>query len=202
VARALSDFIEPPWEAALDAESVIESIPREALIAGMFFVAVQKGAERRGITLPEARERYLPFGFYSIAKFAPLLVSAARVFYPDRPLREGLRAIGTAAPAAFSSSVLGKVTLGSAEGVHAVVTSIVNTYSINVRPSQCFVVESGPTSMIVSLNDVHHFLDSHHVGVFEGTLKYAGVEGRVLIAAKSSISAELLLEWRAPAQAR
>lgn len=202
MARALSDFIEPPWEAALDPQTVIDAIPREALIAGMFFGAVQKGAERRGVALPEARERYLPFGFYSISKFAPLLVSAARLFYPERSLRQGLRAIGTAAPAAFSSSVLGKVTLGSAEGVHAVVTAIVNTYSINVRPSRCFVVESSSSSMIISLNDVHHFLDSHHVGVFEGTLKYAGVEGRVRIAAKSAVSAELLLEWTPPVQAR
>ncbi len=129
-------------------------------------------------------------------------MSAAKIFYPERSLRHGLRAIGTAAPAAFSSSVLGKVTLGSAEGVHAVVTAIVNTYSINVRPSRCFVVESSPTSMIVSLNDVHHFLDSHHVGVFEGTLKYAGVEGRVRIASKQRHLADLLLEWTPGARAR
>jgi uncharacterized protein (TIGR02265 family) len=202
VNRAHSDFIEPPWEAALEPESVIDAIPREALIAGMFFGAVQKGAERRGIALPDGHERYLPFGFYSISKFAPLLVTAARLFYPDRSLRQGLRAIGSAAPAAFSSSVLGKVTLGSAEGVHAVVSAIVNTYSINVRPSHCFVIESSSSSMIVSLNDVYHFLDSHHVGVFEGTLKYAGVEGQVRIAAKSAVSAELLLEWSPPGQAR
>lgn len=202
MARDLSDFIDPPWQAPLDPEVVIAAIPREALIAGMFFVAVQKGAERRGVSLPDANERFLPFGFYSISKFAPLLVSAAKLFYPERSLREGLRAIGRAAPEAFSSSVLGKVTLGSAEGVHAVVSSIVNTYAINVRPSRCSVVESTQSSMIVSLEHVYHFLDSHHVGVFEGTLKYAGVDGRVRIASKSATAAELLLEWGPEAQAR
>jgi hypothetical protein len=51
--------------------------------------------------------------------------------------------------------------------------------------------------MIVSLDDIPYFLDSHHVGVFEGTLKYAGVKGRVRIATRSYDSADLLLEWTA-----
>jgi hypothetical protein len=48
---------------------------------------------------------------------------------------------------------------------------------------------------VVSLDNVQHFLDSHHVGVFEGTMTHAGVNGRVRIASKSEFSADLLLEW-------
>ena len=37
-----------------------------------------------------------------------------------------------------------------------------------------------PSSMVLSLEGVHYFLDAHHVGVFEGTLSHAGVSGRVV----------------------
>ena len=95
---------------------------------------------------------------------------------------------------------MGKVTLGSADGVHNAVAAIANTYSINVRPSECVISESKPTSMVLSLKEVHYFLDSHHVGVFEGTLRFAGVHGKVRIASHSQVSAELLLDWSLPSQ--
>ncbi len=95
----------------------------------------------------------------------------------------------------FAESVLGKVTLGSASGVHACIEAIAKTYPINIRPSQCTISEVTAKSCVVSLIDVHHFLDSHHVGVFEGTLQHAGATGTVRIARKSDVSADLLLKW-------
>ncbi|HTQ02987.1 MAG TPA: DUF2378 family protein [Polyangiaceae bacterium] len=188
-------FIEPPWSRPLDPMTVLHAVPASSTIAGMFFLAALEGAKRRGLTLSPARERYLRFGFYPLGEFVPLLVEAARKFYPDRSLREALRAVGQAGPAAFSASVLGKVTLGAAEGVHAAVGAIASTYAINVPGSRCDVLESSPRRTIVGLRDVHHFLDSHHVGVFEGTLQYAGVKGSVRIASHGATSADLLLEW-------
>jgi uncharacterized protein (TIGR02265 family) len=188
-------FVDPPWAEPLDAAGVIARIPATATIAGMFFLALQEGAERRQVPLTFPKPRYLPFGFYPVREFAPLLVEAAGVFYPQLTLREGLRRIGTAGPQAFLSSTLGKVTLGASEGVHAAVAAIAKTYAINTRPSRCEVKHAGPRSMILSLDDVVYFLDCHHVGVFEGTLQYAGVDGRVKIASRSETSADLLLEW-------
>jgi uncharacterized protein (TIGR02265 family) len=190
-----SAFVDPPWATPLDAERVLGSIPANATIAGMFFLALADGAERRQVALELPRPRYLPFGFYPVAEFAPLLVKAAGLFHPQQSLREGLRRIGTAGPAAFLASTLGRVTLGSSEGVHATVSAIAKTYGINTRPSRCQVTQTLPRSMRVSLDDVVYFLDSHHVGVFEGTLQYAGVAGGVRIHSRSETSAELLLDW-------
>lgn len=191
----MSRFVEPPWEAELDVPRALAAIPPSATIAGMFFLATLEGAKRRGVSLPGTRDRYLPFNFYPVSEFAPLLVAASGRFYPERSLREGLRAIGVVAPAVFSGSVLGKVTLGSAIGVQACIEAIAKTYPINIRPSTCTVGEITDHSCVVSLHDVFHFLDSHHVGVFEGTLRHAGVEGHVSIASRSDVSAELLLQW-------
>jgi hypothetical protein len=82
------------------------------------------------VALEFPQPRYLPFGFYPVREFAPLLVTAADLFYPDLSLRQGLRRIGTAG-LAFLSSTLGKVTLGASEGVHATVAAIAETYGIN-----------------------------------------------------------------------
>jgi uncharacterized protein (TIGR02265 family) len=190
-----SAFVEPPWGRPLDAAAVRKAVPASATIAGMFFLAALEGAKRRGVTLSVTRPRYLPFGFYPLSEFVPLLVEAAQKFHPQQSLREALRRVGQVGPTAFLSSTLGKVTLGASEGVHAAIGAIASTYAINVPGSRCDVLESSPHRTIVGVRDVHHFLDSHHVGVFEGTLLYAGVSGRVRVASHGPTSADLLLEW-------
>jgi uncharacterized protein (TIGR02265 family) len=188
-------FIEPPWAEPLDVKRVLGQIPESASIAGMFFLALTVGAERRQVALAMPRPRYVPFSFYPVREFAPLLVAGAGLFHPHSSLREGLRRIGGVAPAAFLSSTLGRVTLGASEGVHATVSAIAKTYAINTRPSRCAIMKTEPRSMVVALDDVWYFLDSHHVGVFEGTLEHAGVQGRVRIHRRSETAADLLLEW-------
>jgi uncharacterized protein (TIGR02265 family) len=191
----LSRFSDPPWQAALDVPRALSLISADSTIAGMFFLGLVEGAKRRGVSLSVTRERYLPFGFYPVAEFAPLLVAAAGHFHPTASLRHGLRAIGAVGPAVLAKSVLGKVTLGSAIGVHAVIEAVANTYGVNIRPSTCVVTHRATRACVVSLENVQYFLNSHHIGVFEGTMTHAGVKGRVRIASRSEFSAELLLEW-------
>jgi uncharacterized protein (TIGR02265 family) len=188
-------FVEPPWAEPLDVKRVLAQIPKAASIAGMFFLALAVGAERRQVALAMPRPRYVPFSFYPVREFAPLLIAGAGSFHPHCSLREGLRRIGSAAPEAFLSSTLGRVTLGASEGVHATVSAIAKTYAINSRPSRCAVTKTEPRSMVVALDEVWYFLDSHHVGVFEGTLEHAGVKGSVRIHRRSETAADLLLEW-------
>lgn len=190
-----SAFVPPSWTAPLDAERAIAAMPEDATIAGMFFVALMEGAQRRQLELTFARSRYLPFGFYPIREFAQQLVAAAPLFYPGATLRQGLRLIGRVGPRAFLTSTLGKVTLGAAEGVHAAVTAVANTYAVNIKPSRCEVKQSSPRSMVISLDEVPHFLDCHHIGVFEGCLEHAGATGEVRIHARGERAADLWLSW-------
>ena len=191
----LSRFRDPPWQTPLDAPRALSLIAADATIAGMFFLGLLEAAKRRGVALSGTRERYLPFGFYPIAEFAPLLIAAAGHFHPTLSLRQGLRAIGAVGPAVLAQSMLGKVTLGSAIGVHSVIEAIANTYSVNIRQSRCAVTAKANKACVINLENVQHFLDSHHVGVFEGTMTHAGVNGRVRIKSHSEFNAELLLEW-------
>lgn len=193
--KDLARFRDPPWQAPLDVPRALSLISADSSIAGMFFLALLEAAKRRGVALTAPRDRYLPFGFYPVVEFAPLLVTAAGLFHPKLALRQGLRAIGAAGPAVLAKTVLGKVTLGSAIGVHAVIEAVANTYSVNIRPCRSAVTHKQERACIISLDNVQHFLDSHHVGVFEGTMTHAGVKGRVRIASRSEFSAEFLLEW-------
>jgi uncharacterized protein (TIGR02265 family) len=190
-------FVDPPWEAPPDVEATVADISSDAKIAGMFFIATVAGAKARGVVLPSARERYVQFAFYPVAELVRLLVEAAERFYPTRTLRQGLRALGAFAPSAFIASTLGKVTLGSTDGVHAAVAAMANAYVLNVRPCRAAIVDSGATWSVVQLDQIQYFLDSHHIGVFEGTIRYAGAKGRVQIAARGAKSADLLLSWDA-----
>jgi uncharacterized protein (TIGR02265 family) len=188
-------FVEPDWGARLDPEVVLRAIPDAATVAGMFPGAVQAAAKDAGVELPSARERYVPFQFYPTREHARLLVEASAAFYPDKPLRQALRKLGRAAPDALLSSTVGRVTLGSTATVLGAIEAMCNTYPVNVRPSEVSIVESSDSHCVISMRHVHFFLDPHHLGVFEGTLRYAGKRGQVMLRTHGPNSAELLCLW-------
>jgi uncharacterized protein (TIGR02265 family) len=188
-------FVEPPWTAPLDAETELRALPQAAQVRGLLIAPMLANAKKRGTTPAGSRERYLSFNLYPLREHARLLVDTCQATFPELSLRQGLRKLGRGASDAFGASTLGKVTLGAAQGVHDIVTAFAKGYELNLQPGRACVVESGPRRLIVSLDDVHYFLDSHHVGAFEGVLKRAGIRGRVLIAPRGRAAADLLLEW-------
>jgi uncharacterized protein (TIGR02265 family) len=188
-------FEEPPWAAPLDTPAMLASIPKEAQIAGMFFLALIARSTQLNVVLPSLRDRYVGFQFYPQSELAQCLLEAAPRFYPQLRLREALRIMGQAAPRAVVASTMGKVIFGSAEGVHAAVQAMTGMYQLNMRIGRGEVLETAERWMVVGLHDVNYLLDSHHVGVYEGVMIHSGVKGRVSIATKNRSSAELLLQW-------
>jgi uncharacterized protein (TIGR02265 family) len=188
-------FLEPPWDARLDEAAALEAIPEGASISGMFIEPLVVEAKRLGFTLPSARDRYIPYKFYPLVEHARLLLETCERIYSDKPRRQALRKLGRGAPRALVASTLGRVVLGSVEGAQAIVDAMAKAYPLNARPSKVNILESKPGRCVVRLEDIHYFLDSHHVGTFEGALKFAGVRGRVLIAARGRGAADFLLEW-------
>jgi uncharacterized protein (TIGR02265 family) len=197
--RLEHQFEEPSWTAPLDTLSAIQAMPAETTLSGMFFEATALAARQanaaQGRALSSPPARYLAFRFYPARDFMRLLVEAAPVLFPDDPIRIALRKMGRAAPHNLLSSTVGKVVLGPAEGVHAILDTISQTYPINLRPSQGGVIERGERFAVVRLSDVHYFLDCHHVGVLEGTLRYAGVRGTVRIRPMGRGAMDYLCSW-------
>lgn len=152
-------------------------------------------AKKRGVTRQFPRERYVAFNLYPLREHARWLIDTANEVFPEKPTREALRKLGRAAANAFVASTLGKVTLGAAEGVHDIVTAFAKGYELNMQPGSAVIVDSQPRRIVVRVDEVHHFLDCHHVGAFEGAMNRADIRGRVTIAMRGTASADLLLEW-------
>ena len=193
--RPQRNFVEPPHGAPLDGERELSSIPESARVRGLLIAPMIVEAKRRGVTRPAPRERYVAFNLYPLREHARVLIDHCQDLYPDLTLRAALRKIGRAAPNAFLGSTIGKVTLAPAQGVHDIVSAFCKGYELSLEPGEAQVVEHGDNHMIVALREVYHFLDSHHVGSFEGALKHAGLRGKVSIAVHAPAVADLLLEW-------
>jgi hypothetical protein len=188
-------FTEAPWGAPLDVEACVAAMPESATISGMFLLALQRQAEREGYALPSARDRYVPFRFYPLREHAALLVETCERRFPRLSLRQGLRKLGRGAPGALLTSTLGKVVLGAAEGVPETVRAMADAYPLNAKPSRVTIREQGPGRIVVRLEDIHYFLDCHHVGTFEGVLRHAGVDGTVRLHMHAPAVADMLLTW-------
>ena len=188
-------FVDPPWSAPFDASAALRGIPETATVAGLFLEQLADAARRDGKSLPSARERYLPFRFYPLREHASLLLEASARMYGNVPIRQALRKLGRAAPKALLTSTLGKVVLASAAGPEEVISAMVRAYPINVRPCRLSVLDVGRGRAIVRVEELSFFLDSHHIGAFEGALTYAGKRGAVKICAYSPVAADLLCTW-------
>ena len=190
------NFEEPPWSAPLDIAAALRAIPESATVTGMFLIPLVERARSQGITLPSARARYVPYSFYPLREHAHLLVETCVRFYPSLPMRQALRRLGLGAPDALVTSVVGKVVLGSAVGVEQAITAMVRAYPLNLRPGSTEVLSMTPQDAVIRLRDIYYFLDSHHVGAFEGILKFVGKTGSVRICQYSESAADLLCTWR------
>jgi uncharacterized protein (TIGR02265 family) len=190
-----AEFAPPPQDAAIDLAATLRAVPDTATIAGMFPDALAQAARRAGTKLPSARDRFVAFNFYPLREHVQLLGEASERLFVGVPLRRSLRKLGRRTPEILHSTVLGRVTLGAAEGVHAAIAAMANTYAINLRPSHAEVIETGPHHAVVRLRSIHFMLDSLHVGVFEGTMRFAGARGEVRICAYGPSEADLLCKW-------
>jgi uncharacterized protein (TIGR02265 family) len=192
---------EPPWQSPLDVNSHLDAIPPGATISGVFLSSLFEMAQARGVKLAPRRDRYLPFRRYPLREHAELLVEASSACWPREPLRQGLRRIGRGSPKALVQSMLGRIVLGSVEGPGDVVRAMARSYPMHMEPGRVEVIELARGELVVRLRDITYFLDCHHVGVFEGVLRHAGVLGDVTIHSHSVKDADLLLRFRAPTPA-
>ena len=190
------EFHSPSWDAPLDVDRELEAIPPGATMKGMFIAPMLAEAQQRGIRLEAARGRYLPFADYPLVEHARVLAEAAGVFYPELTMRRALRRLGRAAQHAFAGSTIGKVVWASVDGADAAVDAIVKSYAIAVPAARVSVMERSPGRARVRLSGgALCFLDSNHVGTFEGVLRTSNEQGEVAVRLEPPSAGEFLLTW-------
>jgi len=188
-------WTDPPWASQLDAEAYIRAIPKAATMTGMFIDSAAGLARQNGHVVSSARARYTAFQPYPLKEHCQVLLEVARLLYPKAPLRESLRKLGRGAPHVLLQSTVGRVVLGAAEGPVATIEAMCKSYEMHMRPAKLEVERAGPKAAIIHLSDVYNFLDSHNVGVFEGVMRHAKLEGTVRLRTYSRISADFFCEW-------
>lgn len=187
--------MEPPWASALDAAACIRAIPADATMTGMFLESAIGLARERGHEVRAARSRYVAFQPYPLKEHCQILLEVARAVYPNATIREALRKLGRGAPYVLLRSMVGRVVLGSVEGPTATIEAMARSYALHMRPANLAVERAGESGALIRMSEIHNFLDSHNVGVFEGVMKLAKVEGTIRIRAYSRTAADFLCEW-------
>jgi uncharacterized protein (TIGR02265 family) len=189
------DFVAPDWNAPLDVAAYLDSTPRSARIKGMFPQAVAEGARGRGLSLPSARERYLPFADVPVTEFATLLVEAAKSFFPEAPLRGALRELGRSAYPVFQQSMVGRVVLSTAGDMPSALAAAAKAYVVALPTARVEVVEATTKRAIVTLKNIYYFLDSHHIGVFEGLARACSVRVTTRVRMRTPFDGDFELSW-------
>jgi uncharacterized protein (TIGR02265 family) len=188
-------WTDPPWNTPLDAEGYLRAIPASATMTGMFIDSTAALARQKGHTLASARARYTAFQPYPLKEHCTVLVEVARLLYPKATLREALRRLGRGAPHVLLQSTVGRVVLGSAEGPIATIEAMAKSYAVHMRPATLQVERAGEKAAIIHLSDIYNFLDSHNIGVFEGVMRHAKLEGTIRLRSYSRTSADFYCEW-------
>ena len=189
------DFVAPDWSEPLDVAAYLASTPRTARIKGMFPAAVADSARSRGLTLPSARERYLPFSDVPVAEFASLLVEAAQSFFPNAPLRIGLRDLGRSAFPVLIQTMVGRVVLSTAADMPSALQAGTKAYVVALPTCRVEILELSEKRAVIMLKNVYYFLDSHHVGVFEGLAKSIGLRVTTRVRMRGKFDGDFELTW-------
>jgi uncharacterized protein (TIGR02265 family) len=192
-----SGFVSPSWDAPIDVPTHVNATPEGATIKGMFPAGIVAACELVGPRPKHAHARYLAFADYPLREYALLLVEAARVLHPRLPLRSGLRKIGRASQPTFERSMVGKVIFGAMHDVPTALDALVKAYGVAMPSAAVEVREVAEGRALVHLGGVTTFLDSHHVGVFEGIVRSVGLRAEISVKLSSISAGEFLLEWPA-----
>jgi uncharacterized protein (TIGR02265 family) len=189
------DFVDPDWSAPLDVEECIARTPASETMKGLYVAPVVKIAAAKGHVLTRARERYLPMQDYPLREHMVNLAEAARLIYPNRPIREGLRRLGRGAQGVMLESTVGRVMWAAATDPVRAIEAIVKTYAIVHAHCSVAIVDRTPGAVIVRAERIYTFFDCHHIGVFESALEGIKVHGHVKVKPLTPTGGELLCTY-------
>lgn len=201
-----SGFFRPPdWDAPLDLEQRLATVPENSFVRGWVLQSIVDGAKREGVTL-EGRSHYGRFRDYPLSEHLELLAAAAEQVHPGEPPRKTLVELGRGVFPAFLATLTGRLALralgGKEQPIRAGLDLMSRLYSVTSKGrSHAELLEIGDAFAVIRLRQVWTFPDSYHVGVFIGAATGVfEIEPSILVRMTSLCDAELLLSWTLPAE--
>jgi len=193
---------EPDFSAPVDLDAHLALLPTRATCKGLFFLdllrrgaaALPPGELCRIAGIPE--RRYVAFRDYPMADNMHLAVAVALALHPSRPLGEGLRRLGQTAFETVSASLVGKTLFGAfGRDVATILLNGPRAFRLFLNFGDVTAEQTAPGRFLFHAFYLPLFLDTYQVGVLEGVLRHAGVEGRVRVASEAldHATAEIVL---------
>jgi|LNFM01.1.fsa_nt_gb hypothetical protein len=171
-----SHFSVPLWDAPLAHEALIARVPETAMIRARFSADLIDLLKAAGKPLDAERVRYHGFETVSLREHMRLMVYAARLLWPNDPLRIGLRRFGRGVRSSVENTTFGKVAFAGAVDAESSLRAMCDTYRVMLRYNVTFSMVSAREAH-VAMRDVQYYCDSCHVGVVEGMLAAVTVAG-------------------------
>jgi uncharacterized protein (TIGR02265 family) len=194
-AMTIGEFVDPPWDAPVDEAAVVRAIPTASMVKGIFLQPILEIAQKNGFDLGLPRDRYIAFHDYPAREHAHALYAAASRLYPDVPIRKGLRRLGHPVVPAFETSTIGRVVWATATDVEGALHALSKGYALSCSHARLSVLEFQRGRARLRFTETPWFLDSHHVGVVEGTFGWAKVKATIRVRLETPSTGEFLCEW-------
>jgi uncharacterized protein (TIGR02265 family) len=180
----------------------IESTPAKNTVKGMYVQGLLDALDSKGVRRPP-REKIQAFRDYSLREYMEMLLDSALTLYPTSTVQIGLRRLGQLAIPTFTTSIVGRVIMGTVGRSWDLALKCVSRgYEVSLKPGKAIVAEMDTTRALVQLRDVWNFGDSYQVGVVEGLMDWCGVDGKIVPKVISRSSVDLEIEWQVERVAR
>jgi uncharacterized protein (TIGR02265 family) len=191
----MADFHEPDWEAPLELDDWLKSVPSEAVTKGMFLSSLVDTVKSTGAPTPP-NLRFISFKDYPMHEWLKLAIDCAQTAFPDVQIREGLRRMGQVVYPMFSKTMVGTAIFAVASRDFPGTLRLASlAYRVSIKPGSATVVELSEGRAVVELRNVWSFCDSYQVGIFEGTMQMFDLGGVVRVRQHSICNADLEITW-------
>ncbi len=190
----MSEFVRPNFSLPIDLAAQKRLIQPGATVKGMQLQALVDECKKHGVAI--GTRKYTSFREYPGEELLDLLVATAEGLWPGQPIREGLRRVGRIAYPTLYRSLVGKVVFGAlARDVHRIWGVVSKGYELSGSTGSATLLELHENHAIVRLEGIYSFVDSWHVGIFEGAVELYEAEPEVLVKMTTFTSADFLVRW-------
>ncbi len=163
----------------------------------MQFQALVDECTKHGVAL--GTKKYTAFREYPGEELLDLLVATAQGVWPNLPIKEALRRVGKIAFPTLFNSLIGKVVFGAlSRDVTSIWKVLPKGYSVSSNVGSAQLLELHPTEVLVRMEGIYAFVDSWHVGMFEGAIELYGSTPDIFIKVMSANSADFHITWIEP----
>jgi uncharacterized protein (TIGR02265 family) len=188
-------FKEPDWEASIDFEARLASIPERAQVRGMFLQYLIRAIGADPVPHFGPR-RYVAFKTYPMRDYVELLRWGAQTAFPQLPEAEAVRRLGRCIYPNYADTVTGTAIFAMAGHDFTRVVELTPTaYKVSVPPARIHVRLLEERHAIVELRDLWNLPEFHQVGIWEGAMQVCRAIGRIDVDVLGPDAVDFEIRW-------